>query len=141
MDKKVFVQNVKNYCALHGVKPTVACRESGVSTSFLTNIESKGHWPSVEKVHMLALYLGVTTSELLGERLPSVPAFPEHPDLVILYDQLSEEAQQEVMAFIEFKRTQETKATKGSIPMEELGDTRPAGMKELETQKEKKQSD
>lgn len=135
MDKKVFVQNVKNYCALHGVKPTVACRESGVSTSFLTNIESKGHWPSVEKVHMLALYLGVTTSELLGERLPSVPAFPEHPDLVILYDQLSAEAQQDVMDFIEYKRTQETKAAKGSIPLESLGDTRPAGVKEMEALK------
>lgn len=136
MDKKTFVQNIKNHCTLKGVRPTVACRESGVSTSFLTNIESKGHWPSVEKVHTLATYLGVTTSELLGESLPSVPAFPEHPDLVILYDQLSKEAQQEVMAFIKFKRTQEIKAAKGSIPLESLGDTRPAGVKEMEALKE-----
>ena len=36
------------------------------------------------------------------------------------------------MAFIEFKAAQAVKPVEGSIPMEELGDTRPAGAKELE---------
>lgn len=130
------MQNVKKYCALRGIKPTVACRESGAGANFINKITTQGSIPSVEKVQLLAQYLGVSTSELLGERLPTVPAFPEHPDLVILYDQLSEEAQQEVMAFMEFKRTQETKAAKGSIPLESLGDTRPAGVKEMEALKE-----
>lgn len=62
-----FVQNIKKYCELKNVKPTVACRESGVGTSFINNIEKRGSMPSVEKVKMLADYLGVTTSELLGE--------------------------------------------------------------------------
>ena len=127
MDKEKFVQNIKAYCALRGIKPTVACRESGAGRSFLTSLTINGSIPSVEKVQLLAQYLGVSTSELLGEHLPTVPAFPEHPDLVNLYDQLSEEAQQEVMAFIEFKRTQETKAVKGSIPLESLGDPDPPG--------------
>lgn len=69
MDKELFVQNVKYFSAGKGVAPTVACRESGVSTSFLTNIK-KGQTPSVEKVQQLAAYLGVTTSELLGENSP-----------------------------------------------------------------------
>ena len=125
---------LNQYCLVRGIKPTIACRESGAGPNLLGNIEA-GSIPSVEKVQLLAQYLGVSTSELLGERLPTVPAFPEHPDLVILYDQLFKEAQQEVMAFIEFKRTQETKAAKGSIPMEELGDTRPAGAKEMENLK------
>lgn len=132
MDKEKFVQNIKAYCALRGVKPTVACRESGAGRSFLTSLTINGSIPSVEKVQLLAQYLGITTSELIGECPPNSPVFPEHPDLVILYDQLSKEAQQEVMAFIEFKRTQETKAVKGSIPLESLGDTRPAGTKELD---------
>lgn len=136
MDRKIFVQNVKQYCLVRGIKPTIACRESGAGPNLLGNIEA-GSIPSVEKVQLLAQYLGVSTSELLGERLPTVPAFPEHPDLVILYDQLSEEAQQEVMEFIEFKRTQKAKAAKGSTPMEELGDTRPAGVKEMENLKRK----
>ena len=38
----------------------------------------------------------------------------------------------EVMAFIEFKAAQAVKPVEGSIPMEELGDTRPAGVKEME---------
>ena len=70
MDAEKFVQNIKKYCALKGVKPTVACRESGVGSSFINNIEARNQIPSVAKVQMLAEYLGVTTSELLGEELP-----------------------------------------------------------------------
>ena len=127
MNTELFVQNIKECCALCGVKPTVACRESGAGANLINMLERRGSIPSVEKVQLLAQYLGVSTSELLGEHLPTVPAFPEHPDLVNLYDQLSEEAQQEVMAFIEFKRTQETKAVKGRIPLESLGDPDPPG--------------
>lgn len=68
MNKSIFVENVKRYCEIKGVKPTVACRESGVGTSFINNIEVRGQVPSVEKVQILAEYLGVTTSELLGEK-------------------------------------------------------------------------
>lgn len=73
MDTQSFVQNIKYYCNLKGVKPTVACRESGVGNSFINNIE-RGQTPSVAKVQMLADYLGVTTSELLGETASSSPA-------------------------------------------------------------------
>lgn len=66
MDAQVFVQNIKYCCNLKGIKPTVACRESGVGSSFINNLE-RGQTPSVAKVQMLADYLGVTTSELLGE--------------------------------------------------------------------------
>lgn len=73
MDKEQFVQNVKKYCALKGVKPTNACKESGVGGSFLNDIE-RGRRPLVTKVQMLAEYLGVTTSELLGETPKEGPA-------------------------------------------------------------------
>ena len=66
MDKEIFVQNIKIYCALKGVKPTVACRESGVGTSFISDI-NLGQIPSVAKVQQLAQYLGCTVSDLLGE--------------------------------------------------------------------------
>ncbi len=71
MDKAIFVQNVKKYCAQKGVKPTIACRESGAGVNLLSQLENRGTIPSVERVHQLAQYLGVTTSELLGEVLPS----------------------------------------------------------------------
>lgn len=73
MDKALFVQNVKEACKKKGVKPTVACYSSGVGRSFLNNIEARGQVPSVEKVQMLAAYLGVTTSELLGEEKEPAP--------------------------------------------------------------------
>lgn len=69
MDAGKFVQNIKNICSQKGIKPTVACKESGVGGSFINDIE-RGRVPSVAKVQMLAEYLGVTTSELLGEELP-----------------------------------------------------------------------
>lgn len=66
MDANVFVQNIKRLCTKKGIKPTNACKESGVGGSFINDIE-RGRTPSVSKVQMLADYLGVTTSELLGE--------------------------------------------------------------------------
>lgn len=66
MDMDIFVENVRSYCEAKGVKPTVACRESGVGTSFLPDV-ARGRTPSVGKVQMLAQYLGCTVSDLLGE--------------------------------------------------------------------------
>lgn len=128
MDKELFVQNIKRFCALRGVKPTIACRESGVSASFISNIEGRNQTPSVEKVQMLAQYLGVTTSELLGESTPegearatlvehlaqSVkdeskmldyvrPKEPGHSDLIVKFNTLSPNDQEEVLAIIEMK--------------------------------------
>jgi len=68
MDAEKFVQNIKNVCFQKGIKPTVACKESGVGGSFINDIE-RGRTPSVAKVQLLADYLGVTTSELLGEQV------------------------------------------------------------------------
>lgn len=81
MDKAAFVQKVKMLCLLKGVKPTNACKDSGVGTSFINDVE-RGRIPSVERVQMLAAYLGVTTSELLGEEIepdtkPDLP--PTYP--------------------------------------------------------------
>lgn len=70
MDRVLFVQNIKEMCQQRNIAPTVACRESGVGTSFINDIE-RGKTPSVAKVQQFATYLGVTTSELLGEtKLP-----------------------------------------------------------------------
>lgn len=108
MDKEVFVQNIKNYCALRGVKPTVACRESGAGPNLINQMLTRGSIPSVEKVQLLAQYLGVTTSELLGETGPKNLAIQDQPYLVMRYSSLPPKVQEEVMAFIEFKVAQQT---------------------------------
>lgn len=74
MDKEIFVQNIKRQCSLRGVKPTIACRESGAGADLINQIERRGSVPSVERVQLLAQYLGVTVSELLGEPLPEEQA-------------------------------------------------------------------
>lgn len=91
MDKALFVQNIKEVCKTKGIKPTVACRESGVGTSFINNIEARGQVPSVEKVQMLAAYLGITTSELLGEGKEPAPAAESGSVYPPEYDLLSPE--------------------------------------------------
>ena len=85
MNKELFVQNIKFYCARKNVKPTVACREAGVSASFISNIEGRGQTPSVEKVEMLAHYLGVTVSELLGEAPPPAQTAVLRDSAVVVY--------------------------------------------------------
>lgn len=106
MDKAVFVQKIKTFCKIRGVKPTVACRESGAGANLINKLESRGSIPSVEKVQLLAQYLGVTTSELLGEDLSASSGGPPQPYLVMRYNSFPSEVQQEVMAFIEFKVAQ-----------------------------------
>ena len=68
MDIELFVQNVKAYCASKGVKPTIACEESGAGKSLLSRLTTQGTLPSIAKVQLLAQYLGCTVSDLLGER-------------------------------------------------------------------------
>jgi repressor LexA len=107
LDKQIFVQNIKMYCQLRGVKPTIACRESGAGTDLINQLERRGSVPSVERVQLLAQYLGVTTSELLGETGPKNLAIQDQPYLVMRYNSLPPKVQEEVMAFIEFKVAQQ----------------------------------
>ena len=98
MDRENFVRNIKLYCQMKGVKPTVACRESGVGTSFIHNIEA-GSVPSVEKVQALAFYLGVRTSDLLGEP-PTRPRFETEAENRLLgyYDRLNQEGREKLIS-------------------------------------------
>lgn len=67
MNIDFFIKNAKKYCELKGVKPTVACVESGAGKDMLTNLSKRGIIPSIERVQLLAQYLGCTVSDLLGE--------------------------------------------------------------------------
>lgn len=104
MDAQIFVQNIKHYCNLQGVKPTVACRESGVGSSFINNVE-RGQTPSVAKVQMLADYLGVTTSELLGEKKEPTAQDDGLSDgeraLMTLFRQLTPDQQEMVIRMVQ----------------------------------------
>lgn len=105
MDRELFLQNIKDRCRAKGVKPTVACRESGVGTSFITDV-NKGTTPSVAKVQMLAQYLGCTVSDLLGE--DPTPPDPVRQEFIRLLDGMTAEQRNELFAFmLRQKREQE----------------------------------
>lgn len=72
----------------------------------------RGRVPSIDRVEMLANYFGCTIGELIGEDTSGRPKFPEQPYLVRRYNSLSKKAQEEVMAFIEFKALQEADGKK-----------------------------
>ena len=82
MDKEIFVQNIKKYCAQKGIKPTTACRDSGVGTSFIPDV-NRGQTPSVAKVQLLAQYLGCTVSDLLGEQAGTQSSPPSEDDKLL----------------------------------------------------------
>ena len=63
MDKDLFIENIIHFSTLKREYPTKAC---------VSDIR-RGQVPSVEKVQMLADYLGVTTSQLLGEETKKEP--------------------------------------------------------------------
>lgn len=99
MQIDVFVQNVKKYCELKGVKPTVACAESGAGKSLLSEISSRGRIPSIERVQLLAQYLGVTTSDLLGEQKESSPSKTDR--LLEVFGDLTEDEKQDVARYVD----------------------------------------
>lgn len=80
MDTELFVQNVKRYCERNGMKPTNACAESGAGKSLLSEITSRGRIPSVERIQLLAQYLGCTVSDLLGEQAGTQSSPPSEDD-------------------------------------------------------------
>ena len=103
MDIEVFVQNVKKYCEWKGVKPTIACAESGAGKSLLSEISSRGRIPSIERVQLLAQYLGCTVSDLLGEEGNAKAAAPEDPfvaEFVRIFAALSPADQSKAIAYL-----------------------------------------
>ena len=101
MQIDVFVQNVKKYCELKGVKPTIACAESGAGKSLLSEVSSRGRIPSIERVQLLAQYLGVTTSDLLGEAQKSSPP-SEEDGLPPIWYSLSEEQKRATVDYMNY---------------------------------------
>lgn len=98
MNIEIFVQNVKDQCARKGVKPTVALEESGAGKNLLGQLKNRGSYPSIERVQLLAQYLGCTVSDLLGE--DPTPPDPVRQEFIRLLDDMTAEQQNELFAFM-----------------------------------------
>ena len=101
IETEIFVQNVKKYCDIKGVKPTVACAESGAGKSLLSQLKNRGIMPSIEKVQLLAQYLGCTVSDLLGEKATSSPP-SEDDELLRKITALSPEYREKAEEYLDF---------------------------------------
>lgn len=73
MDVLEIVENIQRICKSRGTTPTVAGKESGAGKDLVSAMKRRGVLPSIEKMRLLADYLGVTTSELLGEETSASP--------------------------------------------------------------------
>lgn len=101
MQTDIFVQNVEKYCRIKGVKPTVACDESGAGRELLSKLKNKGVIPSVERTQLLAQYLGCTVSDLLGEKAASSPP-SEDDELLRKITALSPEYREKAEEYLDF---------------------------------------
>lgn len=96
MDKETLIYNIQRFCEARNTKPTPACIAAGVGHSFLTDIK-RNKMPSVEKVVMLAAYLGVSVSDLIGD--VKTPA--ELAPLASAWAELNDEGRARLVAYAE----------------------------------------
>ena len=76
MDKEALIENIERFSRAAGISPSRACIDSGAGKSFISDIR-RGQNPSVAKVADLAAYLGVSTSDLVGDVRELPPALLE----------------------------------------------------------------
>ena len=96
MNKQLLITNIQYYCDKVGIKPTVAFVCAGVGKNFLSNMK-RGQTPSVAAVADLAVYLGVSTSDLIGDA--KTPA--ELAPLAAAWAELNEEGRERLIAYAE----------------------------------------
>lgn len=102
MDVKKIVENIQRICKERGTTPTVAGRESGAGKDLVSNMKLRGVLPSIEKMRLLAEYLGVTTSELLGEKIePGTTAEPPSENERI-FRSLPPDLQEEALRYMRY---------------------------------------
>lgn len=99
MDIDFFVKNVQSFCQRKGVSISKACQESGAGKTLMDNVK-RGRAPSIDRVQLLAQYLSVSTSALLGEEKMLPPAVDEsEKELLNLYRKLNQEGQEKLLDY------------------------------------------
>ena len=96
MNKELLIMNIRRYCEARGEKPTVACTAAGVGKNFVSNM-TRGQTPSVASVADLAAYLGVSSSDLIGDAKTPVDLAP----LADAWADLNEEGRERLVQYAE----------------------------------------
>ena len=98
MDKDLLILNIERFAGAIGESPSRACILSGAGKSFISDVR-KGKVPSVAKIAELAAHLGVSTSDLVGDKRPG--ADEEEARLLGLFDELNEEGRERLLDYAE----------------------------------------
>ena len=96
MNKELLIMNIRRYCEARGEKPTVACTAAGVGKNFVSNM-TRGQTPSVASVADLAAWLGVSTSDLVGDAKTPADLAP----LAAAWAELNEEGRERLTQYAE----------------------------------------
>lgn len=103
MNLLVFMQNVKRLLDERNISYSRAGRESGAGIDFVRNMERKNSWPSIEKVALMADYLGITVGELIGEQKKPIPDKEDRPpgleQLEQIYCSINSEGQEKLLDY------------------------------------------
>lgn len=96
MNNDLLVFNVRKHCAAAGKKPTAACIAAGVGKSFISDV-CRGKTPGIDKVADLAAFLGVTTSDLVGDAATPTELRP----LAEAWAELNDEGRERLISYAE----------------------------------------
>lgn len=96
MDREILIFNIRKYCAARNEKPTLACTAAGVGKSFVSDI-ARGQTPGVAAVADLAAYLGVSSSDLIGDAAMPADLAP----LAAAWAELNEEGRERLVQYAE----------------------------------------
>ena len=86
MDRESLIINISRFAAAKDKSISAACQEAGVGKNFVSEIK-RGKTPSVAAVADLAAYLGVSTSDLVGDAQTPADLAPLAADWAELNDE------------------------------------------------------
>lgn len=96
MDRELLIFNISRFAAARDESPSGACIAAGVGKNFVSEIK-RGKTPSVAAVADLAAYLGVSTSDLVGDARTPADLAP----LADAWSELNEEGRARLTAYAE----------------------------------------
>lgn len=85
----------------HGMTQADLCRASGIPTSLMSNYYKGKSKPTLDNAVAIAQAIGITLDELVGFKPQSLTEREE--DLLGMFRELSEDEQQEIYGYTEYK--------------------------------------
>ena len=96
MDRELLIMNIARFAAAKDESPSGACLAAGVGKNYVSELK-RGKTPSVASVADLAAYLGVSSSDLIGDAAMPADLVP----LAAAWAELNEEGRGRLIQYAE----------------------------------------